>query len=127
MKTINKRIKDEKLEVVYIFDEESDKGNPTKESIVLTIVIDETDYEGYYKIGVALKLPNDEFIPRVGKAIAYRNLKVNQFEIESKDKSDLISSSTYYFDYVGKKLNKSIKKRLEHLFNEYFVEEYFEN
>lgn len=127
MKSINKLIKEKNLEALYIFDEASDKGNPTKNSIVLTFVIDEKKHfdSNEYTIGIALKLPNDEFIPRVGKAIAYRNMNKNQFrvvKINAIELYELLMESFKYFDLTGKKLNKAVLNRLRNLFFREFSE-----
>lgn len=117
MRTINKRIKAQNLKVKYFYDEESPKGNPTKESFVITIVYQEDDDN--FEIGYAFKVPGDEFIPKIGKAIAYRNLIKHKVvipklenEFYSLDVLDVFGNYLNYCHDTNRKLSKNLKMRI---------------
>jgi hypothetical protein len=112
MRTINKRIKAQNLKVKYFYDEETPKGYPTKDSFVVTVVYQEDDDK--YVVGYSFKVPGDEFIPKIGKAIAYRNL-MNQQVVVSKHESDVLDLFGNYLLYchdTNRKLSKNLKMRI---------------
>jgi len=117
MRTINKRIKAQNLKVKYFYDEETPKGYPTRESFVVTVVYQEDDDK--YEVGYSFKVPGDEFIPKIGKAIAYRNL-MNQKVVIPKPKDelyvmdvlDLFGNYLNYCHDTNRKLSKNLKMRI---------------
>ena len=112
MRTINKRLQNEDLKVFYAFDESSPKGFPTKESFVLTSVYDPKTHN----VGFSFKMPGDEFIPKIGKAIAYRNLK-NKPHLTKEIGEDepvypLLSDYVLYAHLNKRKISKQIMYRI---------------
>ncbi len=105
-------MRDQGLKVKYFYDEESAKGNPTNESFVLTVVYKEGD--DFYEIGYSFKVPGDEFIPRIGKAIACRNfmnepMKINRFEFNTLD---FLSYYLLYCEDKNRKMSKELINRI---------------
>lgn len=131
MKSINKRIKEEGLEVRYIWDKPSVNGFPTKDSLVLTYVIKDVSNisKEYFSadIGIALKVPNDEPIQRIGKAIAYRHLNELPYSVESVSNVNLLCCTEDYFEFINKRLCKEYKERVKLLFMEEFVYTFIED
>lgn len=112
MSSINKKLKNENLDIVYICDKTSKRGQPTNESLVLTIVLNK-DNDDVYTIGIALKVPGDNFVPRIGKAIAYRNWKTRMYQVDNFSKLTLLSTAIKYFNT---KLKSHIRERLYTMF-----------
>lgn len=129
MKSINKRIKEDGLDVVYLWDKPSVNGFPTKDSLMLTYVIKDcsegtspADLTITHEIGIALKVPGDEPIRRIGKAIAYRNLNSLPYTLESVSDTSLLFWTEDYFEFINHKLCKEYKHRIRQMFKDEFVD-----
>lgn len=127
MKSINKRIKEDRLDVRYLWDKPSVNGFPTKDSLMLTYVIKDCssgttpeDFDISFDIGVALKVPGDEPIQRIGKAIAYRNLNGLPYTIDSVSVVSLLNWTQDYFEFIDHKLCGEYRSRIMQMFKDEF-------
>ena len=96
-----------------IWDRPSKKGFPTKDSVVLTIAIfpakDDTEMTTG---GYAVKMPNDQHIPRIGRAIARKAQFSYLFDVDM-DRPE--KHTLDYFDLVKKHFKPSITRRLKNI------------
>ncbi|MBV5340574.1 MAG: hypothetical protein J0665_13635 [Deltaproteobacteria bacterium] len=96
-----------------IWDKPSKKGFPTKDSVVLTIAIfpakDDTEMTTG---GYAVKIPGDQHIPRIGRAIARKAQFAYLFDVDI----DCPERHTLnYFNLVEKHFKPSIMRRLKNI------------
>jgi hypothetical protein len=72
------------IKAFLFFDNESQKGFPTHDSLAITIMY-ENDNLGLdvCRLGFAVKLPGEQYKKKVGNAIAYTNMECNNFYISS--------------------------------------------
>lgn len=114
MKNVNKRIKRDGIKILYVYNRKSAKGNPTAKSDVITIAYKTTVIgdEIECSIGTAVKVPNDEFIPRVGKAIAVRRMEENKtFFMYAKNITTDEKIENDILDNLHLIINKPVKTR----------------
>ena len=116
MSKMKKLINEKKVTFVYACDKPSLGHNtPTPESVVVTIAYSKVD--GTF--GFAVKLPGDQPIPRIGKAIALRNMSgFNYIPTEH------IGESTILFDFFKvksgskKSFTPEVRDRIKYIFGD---------
>lgn len=108
MKNINKVIKHNDFKVEFIGDKPTRKGFPNKDSIVLNILYKEIDKDAI-NYAYTIKVPGDEFIPRIGKAITYKKYKQVKTVLD-KGKNPLLSilKDMYTFEAFPKKYDERV-------------------
>lgn len=116
-------MKKELIKFKEIWDKPSNKGFPTKDSIVITIALTKHNNSGLYTAGYAIKLPDDQPIPRIGRAIARKSKYSMLFDV------DIVTPESYVLDYlelVGKRYPSRIMNRIKLMigFNEASMKSY---
>lgn len=111
MTNIAKRIKEEDLKVFTIFDSQSQKGFPTANSAIITIVVNKKTNQ----YGLVFKARGVTNVPRLAQSIAYQNLKIAPRSILVEDghvnelwNSIYFSSAEFKKKYSGKNFNDFI-------------------
>lgn len=105
MKNINRRMKRDNLYAMVLNDKHSYKGFITDASMVITVMVDPVNKN----LGVAVKKRGDINVPRIGKTIAYRNLKAHPIAFTDEDSNALLKKIFFADNEVIKSLDKKTK------------------
>jgi hypothetical protein len=76
-------IKKNKIKFKELWDKPSIKGNPTKESVLITIAIDFNGADDVATGGFTIKVPGDHPRPKIGRAKAVANMYGGIFDIDT--------------------------------------------
>jgi len=119
MSKMKKLIEAKEVEFIQACDKPKAKTNaPTPESVVVTVAYSRVD--GTY--GIAVKLPGDQPVPKVGKAIALRNMTTTNFtNPNAVDNSDLIFEFFKVKSGSKKSFTPDVRDRIRYIFGDNIV------
>lgn len=107
------------IKIIEVFDKPSIKGQPTKESLVITTAISNTSLKnpakGSIVIGFSVKVPGDQPIPRIGKAIAINNMYKSLFDIDTHELPSCYTKVLEFFEFSKKPISPKLKKHIKTL------------
>jgi hypothetical protein len=105
-------IKENNIRFKELWDKPSKKGFPTKDSVLITIAIDDTGYDvDIPTVGITVKVPGDEPCPKIGRAIAVRNLYSGIYDMDL----DLLEKDIFnYLEcYPVQKFTNAVRDRIK--------------
>ena len=111
------------IKIIEVFDKPSLKGLPTTDSLVITTAISNTSIvspdTGSIVIGFSVKVPGDQHIPRIGKAIAINNMYKSWFDISEGEVESCYTQVLDFFEFHKKPLSLKLKKHIKTLIGQY--------